>query len=516
MSNNRSAANRNSDEGLLHNRARQIANDGGINAYLDDEHMIEEIHNSRNGGVRFYEIPLTPERQRPNRQQTPAEAHAQRCRERNALYPPGNTEVWRDRRTRNQPRPTATPVITIQVAAHVDTEAQRLRAEREAADREAERQRAEREAERQRRNEESTRQIQAWMRAEAERKERAHDERIDEMMNLIRDYSPNHQVLFSRIVPYLEHLRLACEINDPCYSCAFNYYEHGMLKMVELADPTLYKSLKRTFHRGNPSPETGRVIMESGVMASGDTEVSNLIFDFTSLIQMVYGENSKDRLVISTPVFVHIDEHNNVYFNGSHVCTLSRVYDLTDGLIYLRQLRRDNVDRSVFETEKAILKALHDECWYALLNILRNKYRLFNIIPKVQPKLRRSKSTDKLSADIKLSDGRTNEERLPVVIHYQRPPFARDGRDIPIERPNLTVVAKLVNDRLILKQPILHHHVGVPTGFSKRTDHYDHDIAAHHDNYVPYVSYRPISIGRYIANNDIDYNLSEDDCDYRY
>lgn len=521
MANNRSSANRNNqDEGLIHNRARQLANNGGINAYLDDEHMIEEIHNSRNGGVRFYEIPLTPERNRPNRQQSsifdnidasnrrnvptqrpnPSEVHAQRCRERNALYPPGNTDVWRDRRTRNQPRPTATPVVTIQVT--VDPNTERLRAERE--------------AERQRRYEESTRQMQEYLNEEAERKERAHNERLDEMLNLIRDYSPNHHLLFNRVRNYLEHLRLACEINDPCYSCAFNYLDHGLTKMVELADPTLFKSLKRTYYRGSPSHETSRVIMESGVMNDQSREVSDIIFDFSSLIQMIYSENSKDRLAINTPVFVHVDDHNNLFFNGSHICTLSRVYDFTDGLIYLRQLRRDSVERDVFENEKAILKALHEECWYALLNILRKKYRMFNIIPNVQPKLRRSKSKDNLSADVTLTDGRRLEEYLPTVIHYTRPPFARDGRDITIQRPTLNVTAKLVNDRLILKHPTLHHHVSVPSGYSKRTDHFDYDITVHHDEYVPFVSYRPISLGRYIANNDIDYNLSEDDADYRF
>lgn len=509
------AHNNANEEGIIRNRLRQIVNGEGVDAYMNDEHLIEELHNSNSRGVRFYEIPLTPERQR--------------VRDRNERYLAGDS-VWQDRRT---------PTVTIQVTTNTphrvpslgetmrnaNERLQRIRIASEEMNERARldaRQRSERrerrrETEEQRlQREEREREREQRLAEECAQREARHNERIEEMMRLVRECSPNHSLLFSRVIDTVEHLRLACEISDPCYSCAFSYLDYGLVNIIKIVNPLLHTQLISTYNRGNPTFRTNQMIMESGIVNHFDREVSDIIFDFASLIQMIYTETSRDRQTHTLPLFAHVDEHNNLTFNGDHICTLSRTYDFEDGLIYLKQLRNDNIDRAVFENEKRIFKALNDECWYALLNILRNKYRLFNSIPKIAPKIRRTNSVERIDQLIKLEDGRPEEDYLPTVIRYERPPFVRDGRDITIERPKISLRAKTVEDKTILTHPIVHHRVDIPSGHGMRIDYRDHNIEEYHDNYLPYLVYRPINIGRYISNNNVEYNLSEDDGDYRY
>lgn len=536
--NNGSQANNNTIESALTERLRQIVNAGGLNAFMDDNHMIEELHNSQNRGVRFYEIPLNPQQQRnlDERRQTPfgreTTTHAQRIRERAAIYQPGNTMIWRDRRSRDAQQP-ATPVVTIQATIHVDDSRQHTanrEAERERLrQREAERRRqreldTERELERQRIIDENVRQMQAYRQEENERKERAHHARIAEMLDMLRTYSPNHSHLFSRVIHTVRHLRLACEIDDACYSCSFSNHDYGVARIIEIVDPCLHTTLQATYHNGNPTYQTNQAIMASGILLNYNREVSNVIFDFASLIKQIYCENANDRLNAPTPIFVQIDEHDNVSFNGDHIVTLSRHHDIHNGLIYLTHLRPEG-NEAVFRNEKAILKALNAECWYAVVNILRRKFRMFNTIPDIKPKIRRTNSMDQISPiaptesvhTTTLNDGRPDEEYIPTVIRYSAFPFNREPRDIQITRPRLTVTAyNINNDKLVMKHARPHFRHLTLRDRVRRVDHRDHDVASYHDNYTPSANYVPINVGRYIANNNVDYNLSEDDGDYRY
>lgn len=559
MSNNNQNNQNNSIEGtMLYERLRRIMATGGIEAYMTDSNVMEELHNSRDNTVRFYDIPIEGNRPQPDPDDTSniiQGSQADRER-RNRLYPAGDNSVWRDRRTRNQPSEQASHVrVSIQTPApqdrryngdrfanhpttrfegpldttHHNVTSRLIRNEPLRAPTEEETRAA---AERVRRNRQPERSnsvlqnrpsdtpseyeitIDRSIMEENERKHRAHEVRIAEITDMIHQYSLNHHQLFVHLTRHTEKARLACEINDCCYSCAHSYLSEGLYNLVRMLDSRLYVECHSTLSRGNPTMKTDAFIHQRGFIQSNH-EISDLIFDYTTLIRAILGIHSDTYLQTDIPIYVHIDEHNNVTFNGDHMVTLTDPYNGPDCLIYLRQLKHTDANRHIFEHEKQLFKALENELWHALINILRGKYRQFNRIPKIKPTIRRYNSSDNLKQlDQLLSDGLTPEEAAPVVITYNRPPFRNPPREIKIQRANVRMYVRHVNNVPIVKQHVHHFKPPRDSAVTLKIDYRDHNIEEHHDEYVPYLEYRPTSIGKYLAHNHITNKmLSEDDCD---
>lgn len=593
MSNNQNnAANNNSIEGtMLYERLRQIMANGGVEAYMTNSNVMEELHNSRDNTIRFYDIPIEGTRPQPdtNDYSTIIQGSQADRERRNQLYPPGDNSVWRDRRTRNQHPTEQTPHVRVSIqtpapsrgpyvgdrfanrptrrfessigSIHTTSRLIRnepLRAATEEETREVmervrrnnnERSNSDNGDSNERSNDSNTATtgntngnqrstrpavtflqsrtpnasdtpteheltIERSITEEYERKKQAHEARINEIADMIHQYSLNHHQLFLHFAQCTEKARLACEINDCCYSCAHSYLSEGLYNLVRILDPQLYAECYSTLSRGHPTMKTDAFIHQRGFIQSNH-EISDLIFDYTTLLRAITGIYSDTYYQTHVPIYVHIDEHNNISFNGDHMVTLSQPYSGPDCLIYLHQLKHTPENRIAFENEKQMFKALENELWYGLINILRGKYRQFNRIPKIKPSVRRYNSSDNLKQlDQLLSDGLTPEEAAPVIITYDRPPFRNPPREIKIERARVHMYVRHINDIPIVKQHVHHFKPTKDDTYTVKVDYRDHDIAEHHDEYLPYYQYRPTSIGKYLAHNNITNRmLSEDDCD---
>ena len=350
----------------IHDNLRHI---GRLNNYMNDDYVVEEIHASRDNTVRFYEIPLNQRN--------------------NANHNNHNGSVNSNTRINN---PSANNHVTTRVNHESTTQSSTQHTHDNTSTQQTSR--PNRLTIQSRMTEDEQRQIQELteqiIQEEREERDQKHDARIEELSNLVHDYDPNHHLLFTHFVNDAYFVRLACEINDPCYSCSYNYFSNGLLKIIQMVNPTLYAQAKPTLTRDNKATfKTDQFFIEHNVIHADDRGVPDLIFDMHSLIQASFASVGHTYVNYHTPVYVHIDDHNDLYFNQSHICRLSKSYDdVPNGLIHLTNLKRNEHTQSIIDNEKKILKMLSEEMWVTLINILRNKYKLFNTIPNIVKPIR--------------------------------------------------------------------------------------------------------------------------------
>lgn len=501
-------------------------NENGIRVLINSRNIVEELHNSRPGvTVQFYEIPLNgvnihqEEIDRVNREREQERLNRRRrIAERVSRYPPGDNSVWRDRRTRNQDAPASTNANANaheRAPASASTNANANASVNEHAPTNA--------------HEHAPAPVPStspeletiptpsipeddYIQRQMEERELAHTRRINSISIDVNLFVPEAAGLFNHAVVRLSHVRLSCEINDPCYSCAFRYLTHGLLELVKIIAPSKYRHAMSTFHRGRePTLDTDRYLYENG-FAMPNKEVEDYIFDFTSIVYGMFNRNGPFYREEHTPIWVNIDANRNLYFNSQPVCTMICDHGCGEnGLIYLNDLKNCNENRAAFETEKHLFEIFKQEMWYILLGVLRSKFRMFNEIPNIRGLIRRTNSSDRLDS-VLLSDGRNDTEFDAVNIMYQRSPFRNSPRLIQVQRKPVRIrCATVGNNERILKHKNVHKKK--PMRFSTRIDYRDRDIN-NHEQFGPYIQYRPVCVSRYIIHNNIDKFLSEDDTNY--
>lgn len=498
--------------------ARLVANGNIINDLMNSNNLVEEIHNSRNGPVRIYEIPLNgPARQeraqRDREQQERLDRQRREREQRWARYPPGDTTVWRDRRTRDQPvasgninvRPSHDHNNDDPVQQHTVTEG--ITDQRRPAivfgQHPPNRQRV-------RINSNINYDTSDRINEEMEERERQHDNTLEIYRLLVQQYAPDLYDLYQFAVSTMEHVRLNCEISDPCYSCAHGNHSRGIVKLASIVNPTLYEEAKSTFHRGEPTFQTEHFLMTHG-FGTESREANDLIFDFSSMISSMFLQRGHLYRNEHAPVYVVIDADGTVYFNGTRKFKLTKHYEPDRGLIFLEKLQRTDSNRHLFETEKKIFNVFREDIWHVLIALLRGKYRMFNAIPELKIPLKRSSSNDNLNAnhDRPLSNG-LNDTGLVRTIIYNGQPFRNSPKEIRVERPRVVMYGFDGGHRMLLRR---RKSKSKPTRLDgTRIDYRDHD--ANWNDYSPYINYRPVSMSTYIIHNNIDKTLSEDDSNY--
>lgn len=335
-----------------------------------------------------------------------------------------------------------------------------------------------------------------------ERKHRSHIERINELNNLISEFAPDHLQLYRELITDTSNVRLSIEIDDPCYSCAFDNYMNGIFKICQLVDPKLWNEAKQTFRNNKPCFATAAFINRRGLLPESNIEVRNLIFDFDSIIQNAIGTSNRN---VYIPIFIHVDGNGFICFDGIPICKTRQNKFPRSGSIYLKSISKNNHTQIMFDTEKEIKEFLIRELWYIVIDILRNKYRLLNSVDCVNIiKRKRSCSFDNLN-DESLNNGLSENENEDVVIKYQQSPFRSQPRDIVIKHSKVDMKAKNICGTPMLKHKVIHKKVrknDIRTDFRDKEDY---------SECVPYMKYRPTNISNYIINNGIEKVLSEDD-----
>lgn len=481
------------------NRINQIVNNGNLQDYITNQYVVEEIHNSRDSTVRLYEIPLTDEQIN--------DRYRERVAERNERYGNRGNDIWQDRRTRNQ-----------QNEEHRTQRQRPQRNEQRVQQLEQPQQRQQRRVTinappqsqplpQQPPQQEYVNPNDTWM----DECNRNHQLRMNELTQLIDTYDHNHLKLFQYGIQFHTPARFACEIHDLFYSCAGNNLCSGYATIAKIVNPSLYEQSKHTFYRGSPSYQTDHYLLENGLLSVRNREIDDLIFDYASLMIHVYNQHVMlcDLSLQPEPTYAHIEHDNQLFFNDEFICTLSEQYDFPNGLIFLYSMPRNDQTRSMFEKEKKIFEILNHELWYALINVLRKRYRCFNNIPSINIPLKRCNSFDNLSSVAQLDDGLTNAQREPITIPQQN---RIRVRPVVVKRGTIDISGIPVGEEIIIKRKPIHAR---PTYKNeKRIDYRDHNVNEYRNNYECGIEYFPVNFERYNNANDMSVNWSEDDGEY--
>lgn len=437
-----------------------------ITDYVNGQPNVEEMHLSRNGTVRYVEIPIT--RQANNRQQTDEQAERRRrhqIQRTDSIAPqPDPRRVRFNQRAPQPPQPTE--------------EELRIRAERAARADQA-------------------------LRERIEEREATRESAITAIKAVMKRNCPDFSQMFDRIIDNNPCIRYAAEINDPCYSCSFNYLRHGMLEIAKRVNKPLYEeAMRTTLHRGETTFSTDRLLAERGFMSHTSSTINDIIFDISSIVHAI-GCNHHD-CNERVPVFVSVDAENYAYFDGIRMFKFSKPVSfnngLNNGLIFLFNVKKTDDTKHLFPIEKEFFQCLKTEMWERLLFILRNEFKLFNEAPLITRTLRRTNSNDNLNGDILITDV-TGEQR---TVEWRFSPRT-SPRTIHIDPLHIEAHGVGINGGIVLKHKKIHKR---RRDITRRVDYRDHDQSFHHD---PDVRYRPVCMSRYIKQHNIDKNLSEDD-----